>query len=238
MAWRQLIGAGRHAGSLLTALIAPAVLASAPCFVIAHAETALLVTTGTLAFYTFLLLPTALRFDFRRDLDRLATLKGLPLSPAAVAVGQTFAPVIIASVFQGLVLAVAVAARGLPAHYWLATLLVMMPLNVLVFALDNLIYLLYPYRVEQEGLEIFLRTILTFTAKGLLFTAGLTMMSVWGLGAAALTAAASHAVGRPLNAYALFTAGMIVGPTGLAALVPSALARSFRRMSPIEDLPR
>ena len=75
---RQLVGARRHWGSLLTAMIAPAVFASAPCFVIADPHMALLSTTGTLAFYTFLLLPTALRFDFRRDLDRLATLKGLP----------------------------------------------------------------------------------------------------------------------------------------------------------------
>ena len=57
-----------------------------------------------MAFYTFLLLPTALRFDFRRDLDRLATLKGLPITPAAAAIGQTLAPVLIATAFQGGVL--------------------------------------------------------------------------------------------------------------------------------------
>ena len=46
-------------------------------------------------------------------------------------------------------------------------------MNVLVFALDNLIFLLYPYRMQQEGMEIFLRTMLTFTGKGLLFVLGL-----------------------------------------------------------------
>ena len=70
-------------------------------------------------------------------------------------------------------LAFAVAARSLPPHLLLVTMLVMIPLNVLVFGLDNLIYLLYPYRVQQEGLEIFLRTMLTFTGKGLLFAVGL-----------------------------------------------------------------
>ena len=169
LAWRQLVGAGRHWGSLLTAMIAPAVLACAPVFVIADPTIALLATTGTLAFYTFLLLPTALRFDFRRDLDRLATLKGLPITPAAAAIGQTLAPVLIATLFQGGVLAFAVAARGCRLHLLITAMLVMIPLNVLVFGLDNLIYLLYPYRVQQEGLEIFLRTMLTFTGKGLLF---------------------------------------------------------------------
>src|SRR4029078_8866452 len=97
LAWRQLVGARRHVGSLLTAMIAPAVLACAPCFVIANPNIAFLSTTGTIAFYTFLLLPTALRFDFRRDLDRLAILKGMPITPTAAAIGQTVAPVRVAT---------------------------------------------------------------------------------------------------------------------------------------------
>jgi len=59
------------------------------------------------AFYTFLLLPTALRFDFCRDLDRLATLKGLPITPIAAAMGQTLTPVLIATLFQSGVLTLA-----------------------------------------------------------------------------------------------------------------------------------
>jgi hypothetical protein len=238
LAWRQLVGARRHWGSLLTAMIAPAVLACAPCFVIADPYIAFLATTGTLAFYTFLLLPTALRFDFRRDLDRLATLKGLPITPAAAAIGQTLAPVLIASVFQCAVLAFAVAARSLPPNHLFMAILVMIPLNVLVFGLDNLIYLLYPYRVQQEGLEIFLRTMLTFTGKGLLFGLGLEAMSVWGFASAAMTRGMSHWTGSPINAYAVFTGGMIVGPSLLAALVLFGLCRTYRNMNPIEDIPR
>ncbi|HEX2473933.1 MAG TPA: hypothetical protein VHK01_04275, partial [Lacipirellulaceae bacterium] len=97
LVWRQLIGARRSWGSLLTAMIAPAVLACAPCFVIADADIALLATAGTLAFYTFLLLPTAVRFDFRRDLDRIAMFKGLPIAPAAAVIGQVIVPVFIAT---------------------------------------------------------------------------------------------------------------------------------------------
>ena len=70
--------------------------------------------------------------------------------------------------------------------YLLVAMLVMLPLNALVFGLDNLIYLLYPYRVQQEGLEIFFRTMLTFTGKGLLFTIGLAAMSAWGLASTAI----------------------------------------------------
>jgi hypothetical protein len=238
LAWRQLVGARRHAGSLLTAMIAPAVLACAPCFAISDPYIALLATIGTLAFYTFLLLPTALRFDFRRDLDRLATLKGLPIGPSAAAIGQTLAPVLIATVFQCAVLAFAIAARSLPAHYLFVAMLVLLPLNVLVFGLENLIYLLYPYRVRQEGLEIFLRTMLTFTGKGMLCAVGLQAMTVWGFATAPLTRAIAHWTGSPVNPYAVFACGMIAGHAILAAMVLWGLSRTYRNMNPIEDVPR
>jgi hypothetical protein len=238
LAWRQLVGVRRHWGSLLTAMIAPSVLSCAPCFIIADPSIAFLATAGTLAFYTYLLLPTALRFDFRRDLDRLATLKGLPVTPAAAAIGQTLAPVLIATLFQNGVLAFAVVARSLPPLHLFMAMLVMIPLNVLVFGLDNLIFLLYPYRMQQEGLEIFLRTMLTFTGKGLLFAVGMAAVSVWGFAAAALARAISQWIGSTINAYTVFADGMIAGSALLAALVLYGLCRTYRNMNPIEDVPR
>jgi hypothetical protein len=107
-----------------------------------------------------------------------------------------------------------------------------------VFALDNLIYLLYPHRIQQEGLEIFLRTMLTFTGKGLLFTLGLVVMSGWGFTAAALTRGISHWTGSIINAYAVFTAGLIAGACALAGAVLYGLGRTYRRLDPIEDVPR
>ena len=50
--------------------------------------------------------------------------------------------------------------------------------------------------MQQEGLEIFFRTMLTFTGKGLLFAAGLAAMAAWGFAAAALTHATLR-VDRP-----------------------------------------
>ena len=145
---------------------------------------------------------------------------------------------LITSVFQCAVLAFAIAARSLPPHLLLMTMLVMIPLNALVFGLENLIYLLYPYRVQQEGLEIFLRTILTFTGKGLLFVVGLGAMSAWGLAAAAVTRGLSRWTGDVVNAYAVFAAGMVAWPCLFAALALYGLAHAYRHMDPIEDLPR
>jgi hypothetical protein len=238
LAWRQLVGVRRHWSSLLVAMVAPAVFATSPMFIMVDPFTAFLATAGTLAFYTFLLLPTALRFDFRRDLDRLATLKVLPITPAAAVIGQTLAPVLIATVFQSAVLAFAIAVQSLPPHHLFMAMLVMIPLNVLVFGLDNLVYLLYPYRVQQEGLEIFLRTMLTFTGKGLVFAVGLAAMSAWGLAAAALTSGISQQMASSVIAYTVFIGGLLAGLTLLASLVLFALCRTYRNLNPIEDIPR
>ena len=117
-------------------------------------------------------------------------------------------------------------------------MLVMLPLNALVFNLDNLIYLLYPYRLQQEGVEIFVRTMLTFTGKGLLFALGLGAMSLWGFGAALLTREVSRWTGIVIDPFAVFTAGMITGPAALAALLLYALSRTYHRMDAIEDVPK
>jgi len=120
----------------------------------------------------------------------------------------------------------------------LTAMLVMVPTNVLVFGLDNLIFLFYPYRIQQEGLEIFLRTILTFTAKGLLFTAAMAGVSVWGVTAAA----ASHAIfgwtGFAINSHAVFAGGLIAGLSLFATSILGGLSLTYRRMNPIEDVPR
>ncbi len=145
---------------------------------------------------------------------------------------------LIATLFQFGVLAFAIAARSLPPRQLFTAMLVMIPLNVLVFGLDNLIFLLYPYRMQQEGLEIFLRTILTFTGKGLLFTLGLMAMSAWGLAAAALTHRIAHWTGGATDAHLVFALGMIGGTSSLAAFVLYGVCRTYRNMNPIEDVPR
>jgi len=238
LAWRQWMGARRQWGSLVSAMIAPAVLACIPIFVVADARDAFVATMGTLAFYTFLLLPTAVRFDFRRDLDRLVILKGLPITPAATTIGQIVMPVVIATVFQGVVLSLAAAMRLLPAHYVAVAIVTMAPINLVMFSVDNFIYLLYPYRLQQEGVEIFLRTILIFTGKGLIFAAGLGTIAAWGFTAAALAHSLASWWSHAPSALAVFLLGTFLGATLLAMVTLLGVSRVYNGMNPIEDLPR
>ncbi len=181
IAWRQGIGARRYLTSLLIALIVPAALSCLPLVSDLPALGTFLNVVAALVFYSFLLLPAALKFDFRRDCDRLAILKTLPIRPSAVVIGQLATPVLLATLQQSAVLLVVMLVRPVSPGLVLGALLFLIPVNVMIFGLDNLIFLLYPHRLNQEGLQVFLRVTLTFTAKGLLFGIGLGIVYAWAV---------------------------------------------------------
>ena len=134
---------------------------------------------GALAFYSYVLLPTALKFDFRRNIDRLMTFKRMPLSGWTVTLGQLATPVLAMTAFQAIVFGIAVGLSSVTVSEAAVGLLLLTPTNVLVLAIENLIFLLYPYRISQEGIEIFLRSVLMFTGKGLMMLAALGAVLGW-----------------------------------------------------------
>ena len=234
IAWRQLIGANRQRSQLAVALALPGMLAMLPIFVCSNGRQAALQVSAALTFYSFLLLPTALKFDFRRDIQRMAILKTLPIRPIAVAVGQISTPTLLAFGFQTIVLVITMMVRPFPVWMLLATLLLLAPLNALIFAIDNLVYLLYPYRLNQEGIEIFLRTTLTFTAKGLIFTAGLLLTFAWSFVAHGLALRLPAGLSDPALVFVLGGWAMLCAATwGTLQL----LARVYVRFDPSQDTP-
>ncbi len=236
LAWRQALGAVHYRTSLCVAMIVPGVLACTTLFTPHRGRLMLIQLVGGLVFYSFLLLPTAFKFDFRRDIDRLAVLKGLPISPAAVTLGQLAVPVLLCTLFQLLVLLVALFIRPYDISLLFMAMLVLVPTNVLIFALENLIFLLYPYRLNQEGLGVFFRSILTFTGKGILFAGALAIALVWALIAQYITARL-----LPTNLQAV---GGVIFIVGMGALVATAAAGTaallvgvYRRFDPSQDTP-
>ena len=236
LAWRQMLGAFHYRTSLLISLIVPAILS---CVTLLRQQTNLSMVVelvASLVFYSFLLLPTALKFDFRRDVDRLGVIKALPISPAAVTLGQLAVPVSISTLFQAAVLLVAMAMRPFHPGLLAMALIVLVPVNVLIFALENLIFMLYPYRPGQEGIGVFIRSILTFTAKGILFALGLVITVFWAL--------ASKKLGLRLTSGSdwaapavVFTAGMWLLTVAVAAVTTALLASVYGRFDPSQDTP-
>lgn len=234
IAWRQLMGALRYRSSLMFALALPGILACMPIVVVRDGKQALLNVAGALVFYTFLLLPSALKFDFRRDIERMVVFKMLPIGPVAIAVGQIMAPVVLAFAFQCIVLGITFAVRPYPIWMMFAVLTLLLPLNVLIFALDNLVYLLYPYRLNQEGIEIFLRTTLIFTAKGVLFTAGVAVAFGWSFAANFL---ARSLLGSANDAAIVFVIGGWLLLTAMSIATLHGLSQAFARFDPSQDTP-
>ena len=171
--WLQYRGMMRYRTTLLLSLILPGFLSLLPLFTQADNSQMLFQVVGSLAFYSFVLLPAALRFDFRRDVDRMVVLKALPFSPTAITVGQLAAPVLMCTLFQLVVLAISWCIRPYPLSLLVPAIAVLIPVNALIFCVENLIFLLYPYRPNQEGIGVFLRSILTFSAKSVIFFLGL-----------------------------------------------------------------
>ncbi len=235
LAWRQAIGVYHYRMQVFASLIVPAFLSTLTLLAPDNGATMLAQVVGGLAFYTFLLLPTALKFDFRRDVDRMSLIKSFPASPAAVTIGQLTVPVFICTVFQLSVLLAAMAAHPYHPLLLLAALAVLIPANVVVFALENVFFLLYPYRLNQEGLTIFLRSILAFTAKSILFIVALGVVLVWIIASKSIAHRFQSAgpFARPL----IFVTGISALMAAAAALTTAMLIAVYRRFDPSQDTP-
>jgi hypothetical protein len=99
-------------------------------------------------------------------------------------------------------------------------------MNVLIIGMENAIFLAHPYRRNQEGIEVFLRTILTFTGKGVLFALGLVAVLAW--------AWAAISIGKQFSSQwigaGLFAAGILAILTSLASAIRPTGCQ-FRRTS-------
>ena len=109
---------------------------------------------GVIFWITFML-ANLLRFDFRGDLDQIDTLKALPVPAAAIASAQLVAPVAVLSIYQ-MVLLTSIGVMLHTAFYKLAlVMLFALPLNAMLIAVENLIFLIFPVAQSRSALAIF-----------------------------------------------------------------------------------
>lgn len=181
IAWRQLLGAWHYRSAVRFALLVPTLLCCLPMFANASPGIMIMNIGGSLVFYTFLLLPSGLILDWRRDIDRMTVLKSLPISPWAMTVGQLATPVLLASTFQIVVLTIGMFTQSITCFQAVVAFVVLLPFNVLNFALENYLFMLSPFRRNEEGVMVFVRTILTFTAKGIMFAVAFALTLGWAL---------------------------------------------------------
>jgi Putative ABC exporter len=137
--------------------------------------------------------------DFRRDLERMAYLRSLPLRPLSVAVGQVFtAAVCIAIVNIALLVgAAALADWRVRPQMMLAAAAGAVPVAWLAVALENWLFLLFPTRTQADGgqqntfmgkqvLKLLFKTTLLFVVAGvagLVAWGGAWLAGAWGAAA-------------------------------------------------------
>ena len=90
-------------------------------------------------------------FDFRRDVDRMAWFKSLPLAPTAIAAGQILPTTVLLVFWQTIALIVVSLVTGDIGPSIFVTVLLLLPLlDWIVAAVDNATYLLFPYRIHTK----------------------------------------------------------------------------------------
>jgi hypothetical protein len=225
LAWRQGKRARRYAGSLVISMGIPAVLSMMPLYSVPNPTIAFVAVVCGVLFYTFVLLPEAIKFDFRLDSDHLAQLKMLPMTSTRIVLGQLFIPVALACGFQVAVILFAATVRSVDPVLVIGSLGLVIPLTILFVALDNLIFLLYPHRPTQEGFEAFLRTILKFTGKSLLLVAAGGGLVLW----APIAAWMAGTIDRVISPPAIFLTGVCLGITVMAYIAMHFVVTAYDR---------
>jgi hypothetical protein len=184
---------------------------------------------GTVAWLNVVFI-SMLKFDFRDELDRLDVLRSLPIRPLAVAAAELVTPVLLLSVMQALLLlAVAYAFSGArPFVLWAAAFAV--PFNVLLAAVENLLFLMFPLRpvgLIAGDMQLFGRQMVLFLCKFLLLLTALAIAAAFGL--------IGYIVGN--KSWPAFGAMMWVALTAVALGMIPLLARAYARFDPSVDTP-
>ncbi len=217
-AWRQATNAVRNARSLIMILLLVALAIGIPTVAKGGDQGKIWPMTLAMAIWLTLFLSMMVRFDFRSDIEQMDWLKMLPLNPWALVTGQIAVPVALCSILQIALVAFTVRIAGRP-EILLATVLFAPPFNILLFGIENALFLLAPTKVvafSPGDFQVFGRQLLFMLVKIILVTmagcvafgggavvyllTGSSMVPAIGFGWVLLTAQALAMI--PLTAWA------------------------------------
>lgn len=180
IASRQWISIKQYRGTILFSFAIPTLLCLSPLMT-GQVKEQWFFVVGGIALCTMLLAPPALRIDFRRDLRRMLLLRGLPVKPLSMVIGQLAFPTLITCCFQWLIILVAV---HVTQPGWFQAVLwtgLLNALAVFTFAIENALFLAYPHHERAEGVAMMIRTKLTFLGKTSVMLISLALLFAWSL---------------------------------------------------------
>ncbi|MBI1851032.1 MAG: hypothetical protein HYR85_11880 [Planctomycetes bacterium] len=225
IAWRQAVAMRRDLRSILVILVIAIPVTLVPILVSRGGDEPKGAQPAVIGCVVLTLMMTQnFAFDFRRDLDRMAFLKSLPLRPVAVAAGQLVPATVLFTVMQlAMLTTVAVATRSVSASLFAGISALLPFVNWIVAGVDNTIFLVMPHRIVPEDgsnmpfmgrtmVVMFLKMLAIFVIGGVSALAGLGMWALCGhsllagaIGIGVVLAAAAIAVtelaGRAFAAF-------------------------------------
>ncbi|MHA3980111.1 putative ABC exporter domain-containing protein [Halovulum sp. GXIMD14794] len=222
IAWRQAIKADRNSSKVITVF-----LGVAACAGPVSSATGIPITDDRalmMVFFFFgFILPRTLICDFRGDLSRMETYKTLPIAPWRICAGQLAVQVLLSFVVAlTLIVSLLLFEHRVTAPVALALAVFALPLTLLIYAVENTIFLLFPAKLIPMGradFEFLGRSLLEFIAKMLIVL--FALMVAGGLGAFAFITLKTTLV---LAGVVSWLALILIG--GLATL---AMQYAFRR---------
>jgi hypothetical protein len=235
IAWRQLTTALRSQQLLLGYMFLLAMILLIPLIgsqkAAAQSHLANL-TVGAMAWITFLLAPM-ITFDFRGDLERMDILKTLPLNASRIVLGQLLTPVLIVSLVQWLFLVVLIV-LGHRLDLLVGAIPFVLPLNLLLFGIENLLFLWYPsppVAAMAGNYQMMGRNMLLMLAKFLIMglIGGITGLVV------ALVYLLMELMQGPSLLVSLTVAWLLI--SGFAIGLVPLVALAFRRFDVARDMP-
>lgn len=154
LAWRQLLLAMRTSRLLVVISFGLGlVLLALALFLPSKSQaSAILIPTAGLGFigYVTMIFTTQVPWAFRGDIEHIDTLKALPVAPLALAAGELAGGVMVLSAIQFVMLAALIAAGG-KAVVIIAAAAFLVPLDVMLLGVSNLLFLIYPVRLAQAN---------------------------------------------------------------------------------------
>ena len=169
-------------------------------------------------------------FDFHPDLDRMETLKTLPIRPVPLVLGQLFVPTMILTVAQWIAIGVTASIFRVEPTLLVTGCLILVPVNALLIEIENLFFLWYPIRLGAGNSADFQ----TMGRVMLLMMAKFTCVGIGATAAVAIGAGCFFLFGESWTAAV--ASGWIVIALFALSLVP-LVAQAFTHFDVSRDLP-
>lgn len=227
--WRQATSAARSARGLLMVLLLLSLVVGSLFGAAFQDPRAARILVGAIAWMT-VLLAGMLKFDFRGDIDHMEALKGLPIRPAPLAVGQILVPTLILTCIHMLLLGSVMVATPVRRDLLAVAAALALPFNALLMSTENAIFLLFPTRpaaVTPGDFQMLGRQVAQLLMKAISVMVGLVL-------AFAIAAIPFMLLGGPLVVLTIVAGAVLLAET--TALVP-LMAWAFRRFDPSVDTP-